>query len=166
MANEVTATDVIARWLPVGTAPTDTTRIDTLIEDLLDDARVRIHDFDNRVSDGRLRPATLKRITAQAVIRIWKTAFDPRTSYSETAGPYSQSGSMASDTEARSISFTDAEIKTLAGDLFETNKALKLELAPHARSEDNWLWEPVSTGGGHYIYPTTAWVDGVRYDRT
>lgn len=150
MAEIVAAQDVVSRWLPVGTAPTDTARIEVLIEDLMDHARSVHPTLDARITAQSLRVSTVKRVISSAVIRIWKSAFDPRASFSETAGPYSQSGSFSSDT-VKGILLTDEELAALAPARTSSAAAFKLDLAPRAGSSlKGWVegeYGVYSTGG-------------------
>lgn len=138
---KVTTDDVLNRWLPANQAPTThRDRIELLIEDLTDDAREHIKDFDNKIAEGKIRPTTLKRVIAGAIIRIWKLSYDPRSSYAETVGPYSQSGSYNASTE-RTATLTDKELDRLD----PTRKSGTITLFPLTPESDlptgNWeVW--------------------------
>lgn len=142
MATWVTPQDVLDRWIS-GDQPHETSKVlMTLIEDAEDAVLEVFPAIQLRLDNFELPLNRLKRVIASVVIRGYKTQ-EYRTSFSETTGPFSISGSMGEKTP-RGIMLTDEEIKTLspAG---TSNKAVSVSVAPHMHS------------GRGYDY---LWVDG------
>lgn len=117
----VTPADVVARWLPVGTAPAENApQLGVFIADLEDHAREKIEDFDDKATTGAIRSATMKRVISAAVIRVWKIAFDPRSTYSEATGPFSTSGTYGAG-QGKGVTLTDDELEALRPRVADTS---------------------------------------------
>lgn len=109
----VTPQEVLNRWLPAGSEPTnETDRLAIIIADIEDSILSRIPGIQTRIDSGDLRINTVKRVVSGAVIRVWKTEYNPLSSYSETEGPFSMSGSM-NERVSRGASITDDELQEL-----------------------------------------------------
>lgn len=126
----VTPEDVTSRWLGGGVPAVNSPILATLIEDA-EDAVLEVYPrIQERIDGGTLPLNRVKRVVSGVVIRAYKIASDYRNSYSETTGPFSQSGSF-SDGTPRTISLTEEEIRTLAPN--RTKQAFTVSMAANMR---------------------------------
>lgn len=136
----VTPEDVISRWLGGGSPSVDSPILATLIEDA-EDAVLEVYPrIQERIDSGLLPINRVKRVVAGVVIRAYKIASEYRNSFSETTGPFSQSGSFSEQTP-RTISLTDEEIRTLAPN--RVKQAFTVSMAPNSHpGRQSYRWLP------------------------
>lgn len=113
MAMWVEPEHVLNRWLS-GSRPEETSEtLLTLIDDAEDEVLRIFPDMQERVAVGDMPLMRLQRVISEIIIRCYKIGQEYRSSYSETTGPFSHSGSMA-DAKPRNVSLTEDEIRILS----------------------------------------------------
>lgn len=127
----VNPADVISRWVGGG-APTEaSTTLATLIGDAEDEVLRHYPRIQERIDEGSLPLRRVQKVVSEAVIRAYKIAGDYRSSFSETTGPFSHSGSYGENTP-RGVRLTNEEIAALAP--VEDAVVTMVNMAPRARS--------------------------------
>lgn len=98
MAGElVTADDVKARWLTsLGPIPATDEELATLAEDAEGLILDEFPDIPERITDGRMKKATVVRVAARMVLRLLRNPEGTRT-VQESAGEFSQSRTSTGD---------------------------------------------------------------------
>lgn len=142
MAEWVTPTDVLDRWIN-GSQPDENSKtLAVLIDDAEDAVLMAFPDMQDRIDSLEMPLNRLKRVIAGVVIRVYKIGQEYRASYSETTGPFSHSGSVT-DSNPRNITLTDEELRTLAP---KRSTVFSVSMAPRMRSP--------------YVFDEGPWVRG------
>lgn len=107
-----TAVDVRDRWLS-GPLSVDDAQIDILLEDVEDFLAGEFPDLGERLADGRLTPARLRRVVVRIAIRVLRNPAGYRQVTSGT-GPFTGSATYGGD-QPGEIFVTDEDRKDLVG---------------------------------------------------
>lgn len=115
MITTPTPAEVLKRWVRQDDRPAvDDVFFNTLIEDagtLLD---ATFSNLQERVDAGTLDPKLVVIVISQMVQRAFYDEISPRSSFSYTSGPFSESGSYGSDKEEKQgLYLTEAELALL-----------------------------------------------------
>lgn len=130
MSTWATPTDVLNRWVGDGAPAQASDTLLTFIADAEDEILRHFPKIQERIDRNELPLRRVQRVIADVVIRAYKVGNDYRSSYSETTGPFSHSGSY-SDNTPRSVKLTESDIAALAPDEQQTTM---LNMAPYARA--------------------------------
>lgn len=108
-----TPNDVVSRWLGGGEPDVSDTKLLTFIEDAEDAILAYFPNIQLRIDTDTLPISRVKRIVARIVIRAYKSAYNPLSSFQQATGPFSQGGTFEAGAK-KYIALSDDDIADLS----------------------------------------------------
>lgn len=108
-----TPQDVLVRWQGGGEPDADDETLAVFIQDAEDDVLRLVKDVEARISSGELPLNRVQKVVARVVIRAYKTAYSPYSSFSQATGPFSNGGTFDSNIK-KYVALTKEDISELS----------------------------------------------------
>lgn len=142
---------VLNRWLGSGAPEASDPKLLVFIEDAEDEILRHYPEIDARIADLSLPLNRVQKVVARVVIRAYKVAYNPLSSFNRTAGPFSEGGTYDTGTK-KHISLTSEDIDELAPPASSFSYGTT-DMAPNAGLPISGIWTtvkryPIGWNGG------------------
>src|SRR5690606_10486175 len=140
MALPITPRDILIRWVgdnkPISE---DDESFIELFNDAIEIALLNVKNLEELVSNGETPLSTVKQVITAMLTRYYSIGQEYRSSYSETVGSFSHSGSVGGDVDGRGVmTILPSEISLLSG-YSTNNKVASVQWGHEYRSQrDTW----------------------------